>query len=418
MRVNAAMNLVGAGSYSLGQWIILIVIAKWDGTVAVGTYAFALAAAAPIILFTNLNLAGVLATDARHDFPFRVYLGLRLFCTALSLVAIAGIAGWMTSSGRLIAEVLLIVGLAKALDAVADIFYARWQQAERTWPVALGMFTNGFLSLVAVLFATIATRSVVAAAWASVGGSAAALLVTIVVTRRFHVRDPSRNEEPIRRDGTVRVASLVKIAFPLGVVMCLISLNANIPRYFIERFLGPSALGGFAVVASIQLVIATVLSAVGQSVAPRMAKAFAAKQRRDFISLLCRLLAIAVALSSVLIAISLAFGRQLLTIVFRPEYSQYHGLLVLLSVVTLVGSLSICLGFAATAARSFVKQAPVYFATSAAIAIACPLLIPAAGVMGAGWAMLIGSLICVFGSLFIVFDRLRGLPRATMTARQ
>lgn len=413
MRINAAMNLLGAATYSLGQWGILVVIAKWDGASAVGTYALGLAAAAPIVLFTNLNLAGVLATDARHDLTFGDYLSLRLMSTSLALATIAGVAGWMFSSGRLVAAVVLVVGLAKAVDAVADIFYGRCQQFERTWPVAAGMFTNGAVSLVAVVVATILTRNVIAAAIASAGGSSVAMLVAIYLTRRSQNDDPSRSESSRPRLVAANLVGLVKIALPLGVVMCLISLNANIPRYFIAQLLGPGTLGGFAVVASIQLLVVTVLSAVGQSFAPRMAKAFEAHRRSDFVKLLYQLLAIALALSSALLAISLIVGKQLLALLFRPEYTQYQGLLILLSAVTLVGSVSMCLGFAATAARSFVKQAPVYLATSIAIAVGCAVLIPRVGITGSAWAMFIGSAISTTGSFLIVFDRLRLIPPVT-----
>jgi O-antigen/teichoic acid export membrane protein len=188
-------------------------------------------------------------------------------------------------------------------------------------------------------------------------------------------------------------------------------LNANIPRYFIERFLGPSALGGFAVVASIQLIVATVLSAVGQSTAPRMATEFTANHKKAFVRLLYELLAVAMALSCGLVVISVVLGRQVLTFLFRPEYAQYRGLLILLSVVTLVSNVSVCLGFAITAARSYGRIALVYVATSVAIAIGCSVLVPAIGLSGAAWAMLIGSLVCGVGSILIVVDRLRVGPR-------
>ena len=42
---------------------------------------------------------------------------------------------------------------------------------------------------------------------------------------------------------------LIQLTLPMGLVMMLISLNTNIPRYFIEHYLGERELGIFAAIA-------------------------------------------------------------------------------------------------------------------------------------------------------------------------
>ncbi len=57
----------------------------------VGQFALGLAIAAPVVMFTNLQLRGVLATDARNEYRFGDYLALRLCATLLAMLTIGGL---------------------------------------------------------------------------------------------------------------------------------------------------------------------------------------------------------------------------------------------------------------------------------------------------------------------------------------
>jgi O-antigen/teichoic acid export membrane protein len=74
----------------------------------------------------------------------------------------------------------------------------------------------------------------------------------------------------------VILGRLVKVALPLGIVAMLMSFNANVPRYFIEHYLGERELGIFAAMAYLMVVGGTVVGALGQSASPRLAKYYAA----------------------------------------------------------------------------------------------------------------------------------------------
>src|SRR5699024_2175189 len=64
--------------------------------------------------------------------------------------------------------------------------------------------------------------------------------------------------------------SLIKLTLPLGIVLMLASLNANLPRFFVEKYLGEAALGYFASIAYLLIVGNTFIQAVGQAFAPRL----------------------------------------------------------------------------------------------------------------------------------------------------
>src|SRR5207253_11417154 len=126
---NVAWALVGNLGYSACQWGVLVCIAKLGTAADVGQFALGLALTAPIITLTSLNLRLLQATDAREDYPFSVYLSVRIIGTLLGLAAIAAMAfglGYRDATLYLI----LAVAAAKALEAVSDVVFGLLQKAE------------------------------------------------------------------------------------------------------------------------------------------------------------------------------------------------------------------------------------------------------------------------------------------------
>ena len=102
LRDNFSWTFVGNVVYAASQWGILTVLAKLGSPEMVGQFALGLAIAAPVVMFTNLQLRGVLATDARDEYRFGDYLALRLCATLLAMLTISGLVllggySWQTS---------------------------------------------------------------------------------------------------------------------------------------------------------------------------------------------------------------------------------------------------------------------------------------------------------------------------------
>ena len=130
LRGNFSWTFAGNLVYAACQWGILVILAKLGSPEMVGQFTLGLAITAPIIMFTNLELRIVQATDARKQYSFSDYLGLRLISTALALAIITVISllggfRWETSL------VIFLMGLAKAFESISDIFHGLIQQHER-----------------------------------------------------------------------------------------------------------------------------------------------------------------------------------------------------------------------------------------------------------------------------------------------
>jgi len=401
LRSNFSWTFAGNVVYAGCQWGMLMVLAKLGSPEWVGQFALGLALTAPIIMLTNLQLRAIQATDARREYRFGHYLALRLATTALSFLVIAGIAcGYRLET----ALVILAVGLAKAFESMSDVVYGLLQAHERMDRIALSMMIKGPLSLVALGLVVYLTASI---AWGALAlaGVWGLLLITYDIPNGIRLLDGEEGFGPCW--DFLSLARLAWLALPLGIVMMLISLNANIPRYFIERYRGERELGIFAALAYLMVAGNTVVSALGQSASPRLAHYHTQGDGHAFRQLLIKLVGLGAGMGVVALLVALIAGREILTTLYRPEYAQHAELFTWMSVHATTLYLASFLGYGMTAARHFRSQIPLFGLCVITAALGCLWLVPRFGLLGAVWASLAASILQLVGSVAIIAFALR-----------
>lgn len=394
LRANVSWTVAGNVVYAASQWGVVVVLAKLLDTAAVGRFALALAIASPIVLLAGLSLRSAQATDARGEYVFGDYLALRIVTTAAALALIAVIAAIV---GGTAGAVVALVGLAKASEALSDVAYGLQQRHERLDLMARSMMARGPLALVAMAGVVALTGSLAwgAAAMAAAWG-AVLLAYDLPTARRLLAGEPAR---PRWSAPTLR--RLAWLAAPLGIATGLISLSANIPRYAVERHLGESELGVFAAIAYLAVAGTTVVNAIGQAAAPRLANHHARGERFRFNALVAKLVGIAAAVGIAAVAAAAVVGRPVLAFVYDDEYAR-RGLLLWIMGAATVTFVATVLGYALTAAREFRPQAPLFAVTTVVVAAAAFALVPAIGVEGAAAALAIGGAVQIGGTLLIM----------------
>jgi O-antigen/teichoic acid export membrane protein len=187
------------------------------------------------------------------------------------------------------------------------------------------------------------------------------------------------------------------LGLPLGWVATFASLNANIPRYLLQRYLGLADQGIYASLAYLVVAINVVVAALGVSVTTRLAHLYADGDHRLFVRLLAKLSMFGVLIIAVGVPLTFLVGRPLLTMLYRREYADHVGLLALFVGITGVSTTGTFLFCGLTAARSFRVQMPVYFVAMLIGVAGAALLIPRWGMMGAGLGLLISTMIQTLG---------------------
>src|SRR5882762_1589955 len=179
--------LVGNAVYAGGQFLILMLLAKLLQPEMVGQYALGLAIVYPVMMFTNLQLRAVITSGSRQT-RFGHYLSLRLLTTSIAFVFIFAITQVLGYRWELTA-VVLMVGVAYAIETISDVYYARLQLHDRMAEISKSLMARAVLSVLILAAVTYATRSVV---WGIAGVVVARAIVLVAYDsrERTHILRP------------------------------------------------------------------------------------------------------------------------------------------------------------------------------------------------------------------------------------
>ncbi len=399
LKSNFSWTLAGNVVYAGCQWGILSVLAKFGTIEMVGQFALGLAVASPVMVFSMLQLRAVQATDTGFAYDFVDYVRLRFTTTILALAAIGGIV-WVVGYRGNLAYIILAVAMLGAIDSVSDVIYGLLQQHQRMDRIALSMMLKGLLSLAALAAALVQCGSVNAGLAAIAAAKLAILGLYDVPNARWvrkHIHSPQVDVgqgKPIGRRNALRtLLGLAIQSLPLGITAMLISLNASIPRYFIERILGERQLGIFAGVSYLMVVGSTVVCALGQAASPRLAGFYGTGNAVEFRSLMAKLIGIGAIVGGGGIAAAAVAGRPILAIIYQPEYAAYASLFVWIMVASAVSYVASMLGFGATACHRLGYQPVILVAATLTSLASCWILVPHFGMLGASLSMILSAVV-------------------------
>ena len=402
LRVNFAWTFAGNLCYVLCQWSMISVLTKLGSPAVVGQFALALAITAPVFMLTNLQLRAVQAADARSEHSFAEYFTLRFSATAVGLLVVSALV--MTSTtNRPMKAVILLVALAKSAESQSDVVAGLLQKEERLDLAAISLILRGTVSALGFGVAFAIFRSLTAATVAMVGTWSAVLVFfdLYCAAKLFRPGDGFWDFKP------GRLLSLFVTSLPLGIVMALLSLGTNIPRYVLQYFRGSAELGIFASLAYLIVSVNLVVNALGQSATTRLSRMFAERKLDEVRSLLRKLVMLGILIVVVGVPAGALLGRAVLTLLYRPEYGEHVELFVAMIVATGIGAVGSFLGYGATAARCFRAQVPAIAASTLTVGAGSILLVPRFGAGGAAVAVVASAIVLVLAYSLVLSGALK-----------
>ncbi|WP_243707262.1 lipopolysaccharide biosynthesis protein [Micromonospora sp. KC606] len=389
-------SLLGLIVAQVAQWAVMVLLSRLGTPEMVGQYALGLAVGAPVILLAGFGLRTVQVTDTGPLFSFNDYLRLRTSGMVVALLLIGVIAAFV---GPAAGVVVLLVGVAKALDAVGDIYWGLFQRHERMRPIAISMISNGLISVLAVVSLLVLTGSI---GWAMIGsvigslaGSvgycarAAKPLTTIEPTTDVAAGGTRHGPPPDRPAALRRMARLAVVAAPLGLASGLVSLSENLPRYLAGHLLGTAALGIFAALAYIVLAANVLFAAISQLLLPRLTRLFAAGDVTAFTALTLKLILGTLCCGAVVVAVVIGAGPATVRLVYGAPYDGHAVVLILLTIAAVLRGAVFFLNTALYALRKFGNQLVASMIMVAVAGSGGYLLIPRFGLVGAAWSVII-----------------------------
>jgi O-antigen/teichoic acid export membrane protein len=402
LRANFAWTFAGNVLYGACQWGILTVLAKMGNASIVGEFTLGLAVAAPVFMFTNLQLRAVQATDVNAEHGFANYFTLRLLATLLGLMVIVALLPFAGAASA-VRIVILLVAVSKCVECMSDVTAGLLQREEQLKRVAISLMMRGVASVL-VFSLTFAYFRNLALSVAAMSGVWLAVLLSYDVR---NVRALIGRQDPFFRFDRSELTRLMMLGLPLGWVVFFGCLSVNIPRYFLQHYMGLADQGIYASLAYLVVAINLVVTALSVSVTTRLARLFADGDHKQFVRLLTKLSMLGVLIVVVGVPLTFLVGRPLLTLLYRPEYADHVGLLALFVGIAGLSAIGWFIFCGLTAARTFRVQVPIYFAQMVIVVAGAALFVPLYGLIGAGIALLLSAIAVVLGGLWAMHLVLR-----------
>lgn len=402
-RLRSAFGWTFAGNviYALASWSMLSAVTKLSTGAAVGQYALGISIVGPIFVFATLQLRTVHVTDARSEFSFADYFTLRCLGIAAAFLAVVAIVilghyDWNTSA------IILLVGAAKAIECLGEGTAGLMQKVERLDQAARSLILRGAVSVPTFALVLFVSRQVALAA-----GAVAVAWIIVLLFYDFRIARELLQGERFSSSSLRKLWRLLGVSLPLGIVVGIVALNGNLPRYVVQHYLGPTQLGIFVSLAYLISAINLIVYALGQSVSVRLARMFAAGDLAGFIHILRRLVFLGVFFGVIAVPSANLLGKPVLRLLYRPEYALYSNLLPIMAVVAGITAVGLFLDFGMTAARCFRAQVPVIAGATVAGFLVSAVLVPAYGLQGAAFGLLAAAAVFAAGNAAVLTAAIR-----------
>lgn len=316
LTVDFLWTLIGRVAYGFSQWAAIVVLVWQTSKADVGMFSLAFSMTAPPMVFANLHLRNLFATDRDDGFSFLTYRHLRIMATLVGWVVclIIGVVSMNSVRSLLI---IFAVATAKAVETLLDLRYGIYQRYARMDLYGLSMTIRAALGLAMLSGLLWWTHSLSVAlvgwilAWTG-------MLVLFDRPRSASVLPDEMTRQPAEWAGVQRLA---RFAMPMGILLLLDSLTQNVPRYLVGGMMGEEALGIYAPLTYIVAVGSALTFALGAPVAPRLSLLFQSGDRVGFFRLSDRLLGLAIGIGVAGVGFAWMLGPWFLHSIYGANYA-------------------------------------------------------------------------------------------------
>lgn len=417
LRKNFSWAFFGNSFFYLCQFGIMVILAKLGSPEMLGTYSYAVAIVIPFTIFGKLQLQVVFVTDAKNEYLFVDYLFLRILTTVITILGITVVAAAVADSAQT-AVLIVIVGIGQGFLCIREMYLSAMQKAERMDLFSTSNIIQGVLGLVifflAIWFYQKLLLAIIGLLLARV---ATFILYDYRVSKKLPVTIGMGHRTPAEALRNWKgLANLIWLSLPLGITAALISLQVNIPKYFIKHYYSETTLGYYAAMVSLLAIGRMVIGALGQSAYPRLAKYFVAS-KTAFRNLLAKLVAVGFTLGLSGLVITFFFGKFILTMIFSADYAVYYKEFNWIMLFGAIAYIASFFGYGVTAARYFKIPLVIWTVVAGITAVSCYLLVPSYSIKGAAWAMSIASgvnTLLVLVTTVIILRGSKNLPRESV----
>lgn len=254
--------------YALSNWFQLSLVSKFMNINDLGEYTLSIAIVSPLFLFFCMQLRSLILTDHKDEFSYATYFSFRLFTSIIFLLIVCFLGILM----RFNLSILILYALIRCIEGVADISNGKCQQLEQMKTVFISIASKSILLSIGFFVGLYFFKSIQLGFILGIASMLVFLLFYDIKRNMF--------EKFILRSFEYR--SLLIKAFPLAIVIVVISLNTNISKFYIEYFIDTSTQGIYSSLSYCIILGSFIANAIGQTVSPRLSRYYQERDKKNF----------------------------------------------------------------------------------------------------------------------------------------
>jgi len=388
--------------FAFSQWVMLIMFSHFSSPMQLGYYSYALAITAPIFMLSNLQLRPLVVADLNLEkkFSFSEYLSLRLVTIILAIVISLFFIDW---ENNLALSIVLVVVLIKASESVSDIIYAYYNANKKTKFISRSLTFKSVLVILLSFCVLYITHNIVYSLTATLIGYLFVLGLLDIRQNINHLREINFFDKKLKK--------IMQIGLPLGVAVMLVSLQTNIPRYFLEHYSNVELVGVYTILYYFIVIGGIVINSVCQYLSPSFSEFYRDLKINDLKKIIKNAFFIALSLGVVGLVISLFLNNFIIKIVYGSDYLAYAYLLPYIMIAGIFTYLSVVNGYLLTSLKLLKIQMPIFLILVCLTIIYSYLLIPIYGLTGAVYTTILSAASQFLISSFIIYRKIQELTQ-------
>lgn len=385
--------------FALSQWLILTLIAKICTAQELGEYSYAMSIVAPVFMLTNLQLRPIYVADYNSDkyYDFGSFFSLRFYSNIFGFLIVMF---WGVFTRIDSFWIIAFVAFSKCLEGISDIIYGWYNALDKTELITRSLTIKAIISVIIISCILLLSKSLL---YGIIGLFVAYLYVMLVidfkainVQKQWLVWYPQAAKQ------------IIMYALPLGFTVMLVSLQTNLPRYFIEKYDSIESVGVFTVFSYFIVIGGIAINSVCQYLSPQYAQSWHETSKKQFFKLFIISCFIAGFFGLISFITTYFWGGDLLSLIYGNKFNHEIDTLNVVILSGIFTYLSIVNGYTMTSLKIIKVQVPMFLLLLAITFISCFLLIPKYHLIGAAWVGLIGSFSQFLIGLLILLNKFRG----------
>jgi len=309
--------------FSLNQWLQVILITRVIGLYEIGLFSYFLAIAGPLVLFSRFSFSDLVPTQKKYDYGYSIFFKYRNIMNMLFLLLIIILAVIFDFS-TYEAVCFMLFGIYKFYETKEDFIYTENIAQSNIKFLATSKIIKSIITAVLFAAGVFIAESLLAAI--------ASLLISQMIIYYFYDKKFTFiNRTETLQFGRKHFKHIFWLGIGLSLVGLLSSLNANIPRYFLEYYFSVEVLGMYATIMYFATISLNIVITINQSLIAELART-AAQNIRAFYNFFIKIMIFYLAAIIIGNIILFLYGSQLLVFIYGNDFLGFERELMLLGI--------------------------------------------------------------------------------------